>query len=77
MSLGLSVMIKKGAVFIIRIYQWTISPLIGNSCKFTPSCSEYAAQAISHHGILKGGLLAAKRILRCNPWNDQGGPDPV
>jgi uncharacterized protein len=65
------------AVFVapIRLYQLLVSPLLpANTCKFHPSCSEYAALAIRKHGVLKGVLLAAGRLLRCHPWS-QGGVD--
>jgi hypothetical protein len=60
----------------IRLYQYTLSPLLGSSCRFYPSCSEYAYQAIMRHGPLRGLLLALKRILRCHPFHP-GGVDPV
>lgn len=68
---------KSIAIFLIRIYQWTISPLIGEVCRYTPSCSHYAVEAIGKHGIFRGGWLAVKRILRCNPWCGGCGKDPV
>lgn len=68
--------IRKLAILPIRVYQWCISPLLPKSCRFYPSCSAYAIEAITLHGILKGSLLAARRILRCHPLND-GGYDPV
>ncbi|HXF18207.1 MAG TPA: membrane protein insertion efficiency factor YidD [Burkholderiales bacterium] len=61
---------------LIRLYQLTISPLTGNSCRFYPSCSEYAKFAIEKHGAISGSWLATKRILRCHPWHP-GGADPV
>jgi uncharacterized protein len=64
------------AILPIRVYQWVISPLVGQRCKYYPSCSEYAAQAIGRFGILKGLVLACWRLLRCNPWS-HGGFDPV
>lgn len=64
------------AVVLIRAYQRLLGPLLGNRCKYYPSCSEYAAQAITRFGILRGLLLAAWRLLRCNPWS-HGGFDPV
>ena len=60
----------------IRVYQWTIRPLTGSHCRFWPSCSEYAIDALRQHGAVRGGALAAWRILRCNPWHE-GGWDPV
>ncbi len=63
-------------VALIRVYQRLISPLLGPRCRYWPSCSEYAAQALQRHGILRGVVLAAWRVLRCNPWS-HGGVDPV
>ena len=64
------------AVLPIRVYQRLLSPLVGQRCKYYPSCSEYAAQAIQRYGILRGLVLAGWRLLRCNPWS-RGGFDPV
>lgn len=64
------------AVGPIRTYRRFISPMLPPSCRYWPSCSEYALQAIQKHGVLKGGLLGAWRIMRCNPWS-KGGIDPV
>jgi len=64
------------AVLPIRLYQRLLSPLLGQRCRYYPSCSEYAAQAISRFGILRGLVLAGWRLLRCNPLSD-GGFDPV
>ncbi len=61
---------------LIRCYKYAISPLLGQNCRFFPSCSDYTAQAIEKYGALKGSGLALKRILRCHPWNP-GGFDPV
>ncbi len=62
---------------IIRLYQMFVSPVLApNTCRFYPSCSHYGYQAIYKHGIFKGGLMAAWRLLRCNPFNP-GGYDPV
>jgi len=60
----------------IRLYQKLISPLFPPSCRFTPTCSEYAIQAVNKYGIFKGTVKAAYRILRCNPFN-KGGYDPI
>jgi putative membrane protein insertion efficiency factor len=68
---------KTIAIFFIRIYQWTIAPIIGNTCRFTPSCSHYGAEAFQKHGFFRGCWLTTKRILRCNPWHNGGGHDPV
>ena len=64
------------AVAPIRGYQRIVSPLVGSRCRYYPSCSEYAAQAIERFGILRGLVLAGWRLLRCNPWS-AGGVDPV
>jgi len=68
--------VRKAAIFPIKVYQWTIGPLFGVRCKYYPSCSEYAAQAVTRYGILRGVVLAGWRLLRCNPWSN-GGFDPV
>ena len=60
----------------IKLYQILLSPLIGPSCRFTPTCSNYAIEAINKHGPFKGFWLAIKRISKCHPWGDSG-PDPV
>ena len=65
-----------GLVLLVRIYQWTLRPFIGAHCRFEPSCSTYAIEALHRHGPLRGVSLAARRILRCNPWT-AGGWDPV
>ena len=66
--------------FILRIfifsYRYTLSAFIGRNCRFAPSCSEYGLEAIEKYGGIKGGHLAIKRILRCNPWGGHG-YDPV
>lgn len=61
---------------LIRVYQWTLRPVLGANCRFTPSCSDYAHEALATHGALRGAGLAARRIVRCNPWCP-GGHDPV
>ncbi|THF59381.1 membrane protein insertion efficiency factor YidD [Pseudothauera rhizosphaerae] len=61
---------------LIRAYQLFISPLLGPRCRFYPTCSHYALEALDTHGVLKGSWLALRRILRCHPWNP-GGFDPV
>lgn len=63
-------------ILIIRGYQLLLSPLLGPRCRFQPTCSEYAAEALSRHGVVRGGLLAVKRIGRCHPWHP-GGLDQV
>jgi putative membrane protein insertion efficiency factor len=63
-------------LLLIKIYQKLISPILGPQCRFTPTCSSYAEQALRKYGVLKGSWLAIKRIVRCNPWGGHG-PDPV
>ena len=67
---------KRVLLALVRGYKKYISPLLPPSCRFTPTCSEYAMEAIQKHGAFKGGLLAIWRILRCNPFC-KGGYDPV
>jgi len=67
---------KKVLILIIRGYKKVISPLLPPSCRFYPSCSTYAIQALEKYGIIKGSIKAIYRILRCNPFN-KGGYDPV
>lgn len=67
---------KKLVVILIKIYQYTLSPLTGQNCRYYPSCSAYAIEAVEKYGSFKGGLLSLKRILRCHPFH-AGGYDPV
>ena len=69
-------MIGRLLVALIRLYKRFLSPLLPPSCRFTPSCSRYTVEAIQKHGALRGCLLGAWRILRCNPFG-KGGHDPV
>jgi putative membrane protein insertion efficiency factor len=59
-------------VAAIRLYQWTVSPLLGPACRFQPTCSQYAIEAVERHGPLRGIRLAAKRLARCHPLGDHG-----
>ena len=68
--------IKKIMIFLIRFYQLCISPLLGNNCRYYPTCSQYAIEAIEKKGIIRGSWMAVKRICRCHPWH-AGGYDPV
>jgi putative membrane protein insertion efficiency factor len=61
---------------LIKAYQYLISPLLGPSCRFHPTCSHYAVEAISEYGVLKGGYLSVRRIIKCHPLHE-GGHDPV
>ncbi len=67
---------RRLAEILIRLYQWTVSPLLGPACRFHPSCSQYTLEAIRRFGVLRGAGLGAKRIGRCHPWHP-GGYDPV
>ena len=61
---------------LIKIYKFFISPLLANSCRYSPTCSDYTIEALKTHGFLKGIFLSLKRIMSCNPWGS-GGFDPV
>lgn len=69
-------MLRALLILPIRLYQWTISPLLGVNCRFAPSCSAYAIEAIETHGAVRGLWLGTRRILRCHPWGGSG-YDPV
>jgi putative membrane protein insertion efficiency factor len=66
----------RAAKLLIRVYQITLSPMIGNQCRFHPSCSNYAMEAVDHYGAIRGSWLALKRLGRCHPFH-AGGFDPV
>jgi len=59
-------------IFLIHLYRWIISPWLGQKCRFTPTCSQYAIDALRKYGIIKGLSKALKRISRCHPWGDSG-----
>jgi putative membrane protein insertion efficiency factor len=63
-------------LLLIKFYQYLISPILGQSCRFNPTCSQYGLEAIQKHGAFKGGWLTFKRIARCHPWGAHG-HDPV
>ncbi len=63
-------------ILLVRTYQVVISPLLGNRCRFDPTCSAYALQALRQHGVLRGGGLTLRRLARCHPWGGRG-YDPV
>ncbi len=69
-------MIKSGLILMIKGYRLLLSPWLGQSCRFEPTCSVYALRALEQHGSAAGSYLAAARIVRCNPWC-AGGHDPV
>jgi putative membrane protein insertion efficiency factor len=66
----------KPLIWLVRAYQLAISPMLPPSCRFHPTCSEYALEALQRHGAVRGGWLALRRIFRCHPWHP-GGHDPV
>ena len=70
------ILLRRIAVLPIRFYQACISPLFPPACRFQPTCSQYALEAVMKHGLFKGGWLALRRILRCHPWGGSG-YDPV
>jgi putative membrane protein insertion efficiency factor len=63
-------------IFIVRIYQWVISPMLPGACRFQPTCSQYMVEALGKHGVFRGGWMGMKRIGRCHPWGGHGF-DPV
>lgn len=67
---------KALALFLIRLYQLTLSPLLGTRCRYHPTCSVYAQEAIMRYGFFRGALLGARRLIRCHPFHE-GGIDPV
>jgi putative membrane protein insertion efficiency factor len=68
--------VRRILVGIIRGYQYLLSPWWGSQCRFTPTCSNYAIEALERHGALRGAWLSVRRVLRCHPWS-AGGYDPV
>jgi hypothetical protein len=67
---------KSVLIALIRFYQLTLSSIMGRQCRFLPTCSDYAKEAIDRYGVIKGGRLAVKRVCRCHPWGGEGF-DPV
>jgi putative membrane protein insertion efficiency factor len=67
---------RRAVLLALRAYKWLLSPLLPAACRYTPTCSEYALQAVERHGVLRGGLMAAGRVLRCHPFAGSG-YDPV
>ena len=68
--------VKIAILAALRFYKIAVSPLMPPACRYTPTCSEYAAEAIERHGVVRGGWLATRRVLSCHPWS-RGGYDPV
>ncbi|HJW26737.1 MAG TPA: membrane protein insertion efficiency factor YidD [Rhodocyclaceae bacterium] len=67
---------KRLLVALLRAYQYAVSPLLGRNCRYFPTCSEYAVEAVQKYGAARGGWLGLKRVCRCHPWHP-GGYDPV
>ena len=65
-------MINKTLIKLVKIYQKFISPMLGQNCRFHPTCSQYAIEALDVHGTVKGTCMAVRRILKCNPWGGSG-----
>lgn len=63
-------------IFLIKVYQWTLSPWLGRQCRYTPTCSNYGIEALKKYGLFKGGYLTVRRVLSCHPWGGHG-YDPV
>ena len=68
--------LSRAIIFLIKLYQLILSPFLGKTCRFNPSCSNYATESIEKHGAIQGMFFSIKRILRCNPWGGHGF-DPV
>jgi hypothetical protein len=68
--------VRSVLVWLVKAYRYAVSPMLGPSCRFEPSCSSYAVEALERHGATRGTWLAAKRVCRCHPWHP-GGYDPV
>ncbi len=66
---------SKSLIAVIRVYQWTVSPLLGPACRFEPSCSRYMIAAVEKYGLIRGVAKGVRRFSRCHPWNP-GGYDP-
>jgi uncharacterized protein len=73
---GVSVLARSAGIALIKAYRRVISPMLPASCRFTPSCSLYTLQAVEKYGLLRGGWMGARRLLRCHPFS-KGGFDPV
>jgi uncharacterized protein len=69
-------LLQKMLVGVVQAYRWFLSPWLGSACRFSPTCSAYALEALQRHGAGHGSYLAARRLVRCHPWCD-GGHDPV
>jgi putative membrane protein insertion efficiency factor len=73
---GAAAAVARGVIFLIQLYRHTISPLRLPTCRFTPTCSQYAVDALTEYGLVRGGWLATVRLAKCGPWH-RGGWDPI
>jgi uncharacterized protein len=73
---GVGSLAARGAIFLIELYRNTVSPMRMPTCRFNPTCSQYAVEALTEYGLIRGGWLAVVRLLKCGPWH-QGGWDPI
>lgn len=76
MANAVSRLLAQPLIWLVRLYRVAISPWLGGNCRFDPTCSNYAIEALQRHGVLRGSWLAARRIARCHPWGGSG-YDPV
>jgi len=76
MSVSVGTTAARGAIYLIQLYRHTVSPLRLPTCRFTPTCSQYAVDALSEFGLIRGGWLALVRLVKCGPWH-RGGWDPI
>ncbi|MFN3826288.1 MAG: membrane protein insertion efficiency factor YidD [Micavibrio sp.] len=74
---GVSPVLKKGLIGLIKLYAWLISPFFGPKCRFHPTCSAYGCEAIEKHGAAAGLWLTIRRVFACHPWSGRQGYDPV
>jgi putative membrane protein insertion efficiency factor len=68
--------VVRGVIFLIELYRHTVSPMRMPTCRFSPTCSQYAVEALAEYGLIRGGWLAVVRLLKCGPWH-RGGWDPI
>jgi hypothetical protein len=72
----MNALVARLLILLVHVYRLTLGPLLGGSCRFTPSCSSYAIEALERHGVMRGSHLSVRRILRCHPFHPAG-HDPV
>ncbi len=77
MIVWMSKLPARALIFLVRSYQITLSPLLGGQCRFSPTCSNYALEALRRHGAFRGSVLTLRRLAKCHPWGSHGGVDDV